>query len=257
MHDSSTSDLDHKVFSYLRRRHWLKPGDRLGVAVSGGADSVALLRALVELRGELGVVVSAVHFNHTLRGDESEVDQAFVKDLAGQYGLELHDARGDVVRRARERSLSAETAARQARYEFFWSLIEDSRLDRIATAHTLDDQAETVLLRLIRGTGTRGLGGIHPELTGPAPGRTSRGLIIRPLLHTRRRDIERYLAGLGQRWREDSSNRDLRHTRNRVRQRLIPLLEADFNPEIAERLADFAEIAQAEEDYWTRRCPDL
>src|SRR6266850_1426789 len=141
MHQSSTSDLDHKVFSCLRRRHWLKPGDRLGVAVSGGADSMALLRSLVELR-----------------------------------------------------------------YEFFWSLIEDSRLDKIATAHTLDDQAETVLLRLMRGTGTRGLGGIHPELTGPAPDRTSRGLIIRPLLLTRRRDIERYLAGLGQRWREDSSN---------------------------------------------------
>jgi len=257
MHQSSTSDLDHKVFSCLRRRHWLKPGDRLGVAVSGGADSVALLRSLVELRGELGIVVSAVHFNHTLRGDESEADQAFVKDLAGRYGLELHEARGDVVRRAKEHSLSTETAAREARYEFFWSLIEDSRLDKIATAHTLDDQAETVLLRLMRGTGTRGLGGIHPELTGPAPDRTSRGLIIRPLLHTRRRDIERYLAGLGQRWREDSSNRDLHHTRNRVRKRLIPLLEEDFNPEVVERLADFAEIAQAEEDYWDTEMPQL
>ena len=257
MHESSPSDVERRVSSYLRRRHWLKPGDRLGVAVSGGADSVALLRSLVALGGELGIVVSAVHFNHSLRGDESEADQAFVKDLAGQYGLDLHHARGDVVRRAKEHSLSTEAAARESRYEFFWSLIENSRLDKIATAHTLDDQAETVLLRLIRGTGTRGLGGIHPELTGPAPDRTSRGLIIRPLLHTRRRDIERYLAGLGQPWREDSSNRDLHHTRNRVRKRLIPLLEEDFNPEIAERLADFAEIAQAEEDYWDTEMPQL
>jgi len=195
-----------------------------------------------------------VHFNHTLRGEESEADHIFVKDLAGQHGLELHDARGGVARRAKEHSLSIEAGAREARYEFFWSLIETGRLDKVATAHTLDDQAETVLLRLIRGTGTRGLGGIHPELGGPAPGisrgQPSRGMIIRPLLHTRRCDIEGYLASLGQPWREDSSNRDQHHTRNRVRQTLIPLLEKDFNPEITERLADFAEIALAEEDYW-------
>jgi len=235
-------------------RHWLKPGDRLGVAVSGGADSVALLLATLELRGELGIVVSVVHFNHTLRADESEADRAFVKNLASEHDLEFLDARGDVVRRAKEHLLSIEAAARETRYEFFWSLIETGRLDKVATAHTLDDQAETVLLRLIRGTGTRGLGGIHPELGGPAPGisrgQPSRGMIIRPLLHTRRCDIESYLASLGQPWREDSSNRDQYHTRNRVRQSLIPLLEKDFNPEITERLADFAEIALAEEDYW-------
>src|SRR5258708_3438923 len=193
MHESSTSDVAHELLSYLRRRHWLKPGDRLGVAVSGGADSVALLRVLLELRSELGIVVSAVHFNHTLRGEESEADQAFVKDLAGQHGLELHDARDDVGRRAEEQSLSIEAAAREARYEFFWSLIETDRLDKIATAHTLDDQAETVLLRLIRGTGTRGLGGSQPQLSWPAPprvsqGRTSQGraspsIILRPLPH--------------------------------------------------------------------------
>src|SRR5882762_2611487 len=210
-----TNALIQNVLANLKRRGWLKAGDRLGIAVSGGADSVALLRAMLDLRDELGIVLSGVHFNHSLRGEESEADQAFVWDLTAQHGLQLHDARGDVARRAQEHSLSTEAAARQARYEFFWSLIETGRLDKIATAHTLDDQAETVLLRLMRGTGTRGLGGIHPELTGPAPDRTSRGLIIRPLLHTRRRDIERYLAGLGQRWREDSSNRDLHHTRNR------------------------------------------
>ena len=248
------SGLARSVLERLRKRRWLRPGDRLGVAVSGGADSVALLRALLELRGELGIVLSVVHFNHTLRGDESEADHAFVKDLAKEHGLELHHAHGDVARRAEEHSLSTEAAAREARYEFFWLLIESNRLDKIATAHTLDDQAETVLLRLIRGTGTRGLGGIHPQLTGQSfsgtSGQTSRGTILRPFLHTRRRDIESYLASLGQPWREDSSNRDLHHTRNRVRKSLIPLLEKDFNLEITQRLADFAEIAQAEEDYW-------
>lgn len=244
------SALVQDILAHLRRRRWLKAGDRLGVAVSGGADSLALLRTMLELCAELGIVVSVVHFNHTLRGDESEKDHAFVKDLTVQYQLELHHARGDVVRRAKEKSLSTEAAAREARYEFFWSLIESNRVDKIATAHTLDDQAETVLLRLIRGTGTRGLGGIHSELTGPSTRQASRGAVIRPFLHTRRRDIEIYLAGLGQTWREDSSNRDLHFTRNRVRRSLIPLLEKDFNPEVTERLADFAEIAKAEEDYW-------
>ena len=242
--------FSQSVLTHLRHRRWLKPGDRVGVAVSGGADSVALLRALLELRGELGIVVSVAHFNHTLRGEESEADHAFVKNLACANGFELHEARGDVAARAEKRSLSTEAAAREARYEFFWSLLESNRLDQIATAHTLDDQAETVLLRLIRGTGTRGLGGIHPQLTAPTSCVASRGSIIRPLLHTRRSQIESYLRYLGQPWREDSSNRDLHHTRNRVRQVLIPLLEKDFNPEITERLADFAEIARAEEDSW-------
>src|SRR5271165_4209392 len=142
-----------KVLRYIRERKLMRAGDRVCVAVSGGADSVALLRVMLELRGELGIVLSVVHFNHTLRGDESEADHAFAKDLASQHGLEMHDARGDVARRAEERSLSTEAAAREARYEFFWSLIESGRLDKVATAHTLDDQAETVLLRLVRGTG--------------------------------------------------------------------------------------------------------
>ena len=242
--------LSQGVLTHLQRRGWLKAGNRVGIAVSGGADSVALLRAMLGLRGELGIVVSVVHFNHTLRAEESDADHAFVQDLARAHDLELHEARGDVARRAEDRSLSTEAAAREARYEFFWSLIESNRLDKIATAHTLDDQAETILLRLVRGTGTRGFTGIHPELTGPSRAQRSRGLIVRPLLHTRRRNVERYLTTLGQPWREDSSNRDLRHTRNRVRQSLIPLLEKDFNPEITERLADFADIAQSEEAYW-------
>jgi tRNA(Ile)-lysidine synthase len=262
MHDSPPHSLPQSVLAYLRQRRWLKPGDRVGVAVSGGADSVALLRALLELRGELGIALSVVHFNHLLRGEESEGDHSFVRELARERGLELQEARGDVARRAEEFSLSTEAAAREARYECFWGLMETSQLDKIATAHTLDDQAETVLMRLIRGTGTRGLGGIQPQLSGPALDRSNdrsadwpasrqvSGTIIRPLLHVRRREVETYLRAIGQKWREDSSNRDLHHTRNRVRKLLIPLLEKDFNPEIAQSLSDFAEIARAEESFW-------
>ena len=255
MSGPTKSSFAASMLAHLQRRRWLKPGDRLGIAVSGGADSVALLRAMLELRDDLGIVLSVVHLNHTLRGDESDADQAFVRDLARAHELQLHEASTDVALRAKDHSLSTEAAAREARYEFFWSLLRGDltrrgHLDKIATAHTLDDQAETVLLRLIRGTGTRGLGGIRPQLVDSKEDATGQGSIIRPLLHARRREVEAYLTGLGQAWREDSSNRDLHHTRNRVRKLLIPLLESDFNPEIGARLADFAEIARGEEEFW-------
>ncbi len=251
----AVQELAQYLLAYLRDKRFLRPGDRLGVAVSGGADSVALLCLMLELRGELGIVLSAVHFNHLLRADESEADEKFVRDLATEHGLEFHSAQGDVAKRAADRSLSIEAAAREARYEFFWSLLDGRHLNKIATAHTLDDQAETVLLRLIRGTGTRGLGGIQPTLPGSMRGQESAGAILRPLLQVRRKEVEGYLTAIGQTWREDSSNTNLHHTRNRVRQKLMPLLEQEFNPEIAERLADFAEIARAEESWWEQELP--
>ncbi len=249
LYDSRLRKLVQTVAAHVGQKQLLKPGDRLGVAVSGGADSVALLRLLLELRKGLGIVLSVVHFNHTLRAGESDADQRFVSELASRHGLEFHCARGNVAERAAECSLSVEAAAREARYEFFWSLLKDGRLNKIATAHTMNDQAETVLLRLIRGTGTRGLGGIHPILRSSRPEGPDVA-IVRPLLQTRRNEIEAYLTNLGQPWREDSSNQDQRHTRNRVRQKLMPLLEQEFNPEIAESLAEFSEIARAEESWW-------
>ena len=135
-------------------------------------------------------------------------------------------------------------------------LFAANTLNRIATGHTLDDQAETVLLRIVRGAGTRGLAGIYPQLTYPevinsqllVPG--SQFSVIRPLLATRRRAVEAYLRELGQDWREDSSNRDLRHARNRVRHGILPRLERTLNPAVRETLAETADVARAEEDYW-------
>jgi tRNA(Ile)-lysidine synthase len=163
---------------------------------------------------------------------------------------------------AAEKHLSVETAAREMRYTYFRRLLRESPLDRIATAHTLDDQAETVLLRLVRGAGTRGLAGIYPELpvTGSRSPEKSRSRsdvrgpreasIIRPLLGTRRRDLEAYLKAMAQDWREDSSNRDLRHGRNRVRHGILPRLERHLNPAVREALAETADLARAEEKYW-------
>lgn len=246
--------LAKKVLEQARRLELLKAGDRVGVAVSGGADSVALLRLLLELREEVGLVLSIVHFNHKLRGAESDEDAEFVAQLAQRFRLEFHHASQDVAAEAAANGLSIEAAAREMRYEFFCGLQEEDstgskKLDKVATAHTLDDQAETVLLRAIRGTGMRGLGGIHPVLLLEQDGEAT-GEVIRPLLGIRRREVEGFLREIGQDWREDSSNRDHKFTRNRVRHLLIPLLEQEFNPSAAATLSELADIARAEEDYW-------
>lgn len=250
--------LPQNVLAYIRKHRLLAPGDRVGVAVSGGADSVALLRLLLELRRELGIVLSVVHFNHQLRGSDSDEDERFVAELAERYKLQLHCARGNVADHAAAHRLSLETAARELRYQYFRQLLLEPGLNRIATAHTLDDQAETVLLRLVRGAGSRGLAGIYPQLSVAGSksrhaGQHRAPAIVRPLLATRRTHLEAYLGAIGQAWREDKSNRDLRHVRNRVRHGILPQLERDLNPAVREVLAETAEIARAEEDYWEKK----
>jgi len=241
--------LRQTVLEYIRKHELLKAGDRVGIAVSGGADSIALLRLLLELRKELGVVLSVVHFNHKLRGAESEEDERFVAELAQRHKLELRCESGEVAAYAAEKHYSLETAAREMRYRYFRQLLLEGRLSRIATGHTLDDQAETVLLKIVRGAGGRGLAGIYPQL--PVHGSPfSDSAIIRPLLATRRRELEAYLLARGQSWREDKSNRDLRHMRNRVRHGILPRLERYLNPAVREALAETAEIARGEEEYW-------
>ncbi|HUJ94747.1 MAG TPA: tRNA lysidine(34) synthetase TilS [Terriglobales bacterium] len=271
--------LAQRVLAYIHRERLLKAGDRVGVAVSAGADSVALLRLFLELRKELGVVLSVVHFNHKLRGRESDADEDFVCELAREQKLAMYVENGDVTTFAAEKKMSLEAAARELRYQYFCRLLQEHMLDRIATAHTLDDQAETVLLRVARGSGTRGLAGIYPRVwvgRSPAEGvqfasgaketqlsasssqfsvlrsEDRRPSIIRPLLGVRRRELEEYLAGLGQSWREDKSNRDLRHARNRVRHGILPRLERNLNPAVRDTLAETAEIARGEEDYWQK-----
>jgi len=243
--------LPQSVLAYVRRERLLRAGDRVGLAVSGGADSVALLRIMLELREELGIVLSVVHFNHKLRGAESEADAEFVTRLAQRHELPLHSGMGDVSSHAHSHHLSTEAAARELRYQYFRELFAANTLNRIATGHTLDDQAETVLLRIVRGAGTRGLAGIYSQLSysssGPIQTRLlvpgSQFSVIRPLLATRRSVIEAYLRELGQDWREDSSNRDLRHARNRVRHGILPRLERTLNPGVRETLAETADIA--------------
>jgi tRNA(Ile)-lysidine synthase len=227
----------------------LKPGLRLAVGLSGGADSVALVRVLAERSGELGLVLHAAHLHHGLRGEEADADLAFARDLATQLGLPFHQARVEAAAEALANPESGkggetiEEAARRLRYGWFRQLMAAGEVEAVATAHTLDDQAETVLAKFLRGAWTEGLSGIHPTVEFPE------GRILRPLLATTRTQIEAYLGARGQGWREDSSNRHLTFTRNRIRHELLPQLEG-WNPRLREHLAQMAELARDEESWW-------
>ncbi len=247
--------LAEQLLKAIRKQESIHAGDRVATAVSGGADSVALLRLLLELRAELGIVLSVAHVNHKLRGAESDEDERLVAQLARQHGLDLHVCEGPVDRSLRSESGSGiEAAARELRYGFFRQLARAGRVAKIATAHTLDDQAETVLLRIFRGTGIRGLSGIHPRIVFEERGQTF-GEVVRPLLGFRRSALTEFLRECGQAWREDASNRDVAFLRNRVRHRLLPLIAEEFGEAAIEHMGELAEIARAEEEVLSTQYP--
>ncbi len=237
-------------------RKSLTPGLRVSVAVSGGADSVALLRAVHNANqtggngsgAGLGVGLSAAHLHHGLRGAEAEADLEFVTELCATLDVPLHTHRVDVGAHAAGSGETIEEAGRSLRYAFFTQLLRAGEADAILTGHTLDDQAETVLMKLLRGAWTEGLGGIHPVVRVDAPGQPAKQ-IVRPLLGTSRAEVEAYLRGLGQPWRDDLSNQDPAFTRNRLRHDLLPGLHA-FNPSLDRTLSQLSEIAREEEVYW-------
>ncbi len=226
------------------------PGMRVAVAVSGGADSVALLLALLERAPQHGLVLSVAHVNHGLRAEESDADEEFVRKLAHAHDMQFHCLRCDVFESARASKRGIEETARELRYAFFASLMT-GQVDAVATAHTLDDQAETVLIKLLRGAWTEGLGAIHPVLKSGEKGR-----IIRPLLATHRSDVEAFLKERQQGWRDDSSNMDENFTRNRIRHQLLPAL-LEYNPRLRENLANLSATARDEEAYWQAELADL
>jgi tRNA(Ile)-lysidine synthase len=234
------STFSQELLQRIQGAQFVRAGDRVGVAVSGGADSVALLLLLLELRKRLGIVLSVVHFNHKLRGKASDADEKFVAKLAVKHGLEFHAASVHVAKKAKKERANLEDAARRARYDFFQSLVESGKLARIAVAHTADDQAETVLAHLMRGTGLTGLGGIHPVA----------GSVFRPLLNVRRGELRTFLHAKKQTWREDATNRDTTKMRARIRKKLLPLLEKQFQPAIVNHVATLADLAREDEAFF-------
>ena len=210
----------NKLYSFIRQQGMIVAGDKIVCAVSGGADSMALLFAMYLLREKLGITLSAAHFNHNLRGAESDGDEQFVRDFCDRYDIELFVGSDCVT--AGEKGLEA--AARDARYAFLGTLP-----GKIATAHTANDNAETVLLHLVRGTGLKGLGAIAPV----------RGNVIRPMLSVTRQEVLAFLEEYNLPYREDSSNGTDQFLRNRLRHHVMPLLETE-NPRLAENLSAMA-----------------
>ncbi len=238
--------LHEIVRETIERHRMLGPGDHVAAGVSGGADSVALLLLLDDLRAAMGIPLAVLHFNHQLRGREADADEAFVAALAAQRGLEFVSAREDVAARAEECGWNLEDAARRLRYEFFSRVVESGRATRVAVAHTADDQAETVLAHLVRGTGPAGLAAIYPVV----------GHVVRPVIEVRREALREFLRERKQPWREDLSNRDTSRLRARIRHELLPVLERDFQPRAVERLGTLAALAREDEAFWTALVAD-
>lgn len=223
---------------FIDRYGMLPDGTRVLCAVSGGADSVCLLCRLLELGARRRLEIVAAHYNHGLRGAESDRDEAFVRALCAERGVPLVCGRGDVAAYARENGLGIEEAARTLRYAFLERTADETGCGRIATAHTADDNAETMLLNLARGTGLRGLCGIPPV----------RGRLVRPLLMTTRAEVEAYLAQHGAAHVEDSSNSADDYARNRVRHTAVPALES-VNPAFAANAGRAAALLREDEAF--------
>ena len=222
----------NKLLAFVRKYGMIAPEDHIICALSGGADSVALAFSLYLLKDKLGFRLSAAHFNHHLRGGESDADEAFVREFCDRYDIPLYVGGGEVTPGPK----GLEAAARDARYAFLHTLP-----GKIATAHTADDNAETVLLHLVRGTGLKGLGGITPV----------HGQVIRPMLTVTRRDVEEFLEEWCLPHREDSSNETDMFLRNRLRHHVMPLLKEE-NPRLAENLSAMALNLRTEEDFLNR-----
>lgn len=223
----------NKIRTFLRQQEMVQPGDTVICALSGGADSVALTFAFYLLKEKLGIQLEAAHFNHHLRGEESDRDEAFVRAFCDQFDIPLHVGSAEV----KPGKKGLEAAAREARYTFLRGLN-----GKIATAHTADDNAETVLLHLIRGTGLKGLGGITPVY----------GNVIRPMLSVTRQDVEAFLEEWCLRHIEDSSNGTDAYLRNRIRHHVMPLLKEE-NPRMGENLSQMALRLRQDEAYLSQQ----
>lgn len=241
--------MKEAVKAYIAVQELIKPGDKVIVAVSGGPDSMALLHILWELSREMEFSVAAAHLNHQLR-PQAVREQEFVEEYCQHWQIACYSRTVDVRQMARQQKASLEDAGRQARYTFFRDLSVQLKADRIATAHHQDDQAETVLLHLLRGTGLQGLRGIMP----------CNDQLIRPLLGQSKQAILAYLKERNISYCLDQSNQDQSFLRNRIRLQLIPFLQEGYNPQITENLSRLAEIVRAEnellqqivQDYWTQ-----
>lgn len=234
-----------RVIDFIRRHSLFSPGDKLVVAVSGGADSVCLVHVLAQHREKLGVELHMAHLNHRLRGDESDADAAYVFSLAHQLGLPIALEQRDVAAYRKHKSLSLEEAAREVRYGFLADVKEETGASRVVVGHTRNDHVETVLLHLLRGTGLSGLCGLKPKSILKFGKKSEPLEVVRPLLEIWRQEILEYCHSHKLHPCFDSSNQTLSLLRNRIRLELLPILR-EFNPAFDNGLLRLADIAQAD-----------
>ncbi|MGB2990103.1 MAG: tRNA lysidine(34) synthetase TilS, partial [Candidatus Zixiibacteriota bacterium] len=236
-----------KMKGTVRRFGLLRTSDSVLVALSGGPDSVALLYSLVAIQSEFGLKLHAAHLNHKLRGTESDADEEFAGEVASGLKVRFFCKTIDVRREAKKRKLSIEEAARELRYRYLERVADQIKADRIALGHQADDQAETFLMRLIRGAGSMGLSGIPAK----------RGKIIRPLIQIRRTEIEEFIKANKIPYRLDSSNYLPDFFRNKIRLSLLPRIREEFNPRIVEILNRTADIISLQQEYIENRSEQL
>ncbi len=233
------TDFIHKLRSYFKTLPFDMREKNLCVCLSGGADSVALLRGMLFISSELEITVKACHFNHGIRGEEADRDETFCRGLCKELGVEIYCGRDDVPAYAALQKMTIEEAARDRRYAFFKRMYEKKKVDYCLTAHNMNDDAETLLLNLMRGSGSYGASSIAPYSYG----------ILRPMLKIQRNEIEAFLETIKQEYINDSSNESDEYTRNYVRHNIIPSMQK-VNPCVVEALAGYTESCRIDRDYF-------
>ena len=232
--------MSEKVMDFIKENSMFSIGDKVIVAVSGGPDSICLLYILNELKEELGISLIGAHINHCLRGDESDKDEKYSKKVCESLNINFYSKKVDINRISKEKNISSEMAGREVRYEFFQELMIKLNANKVALAHNANDQAETILMRIMRGTGIEGMVGIKPVRDK---------IYVRPILHLSRKEIEKYCEVNNISPRIDKSNLENVYARNKVRLELIPYIQDNFNKDIIKTLNRLSDIVKVDSDY--------
>ncbi|MGN1032413.1 MAG: tRNA lysidine(34) synthetase TilS, partial [Intestinibacter sp.] len=228
-------EMKNKFLKYIEENSLIEKGDGIVVGLSGGPDSVCLLHLLCSIRDEMELKIAAAHINHMIRGVEADGDEEYAKNLCKRLDVKFFVLRKDVERYGREKGMSSETAGRDVRYNFFNKIKDDLNYQKIATAHNANDQAETILMRIMRGTGLEGLGGIPVKREGK---------YIRPILFMKRKEVEDYCKNNNLEPRIDGTNLEKLYSRNKIRLDILPYMRDNFNKDVVEAINRMALLLQ-------------
>ena len=232
--------MKQKIIETIKKYNLINSGDKIVLGVSGGPDSIAMLDILNQLKDEMNFEIYVVHVNHNIRGKDADEDEEYVKKYCEKYNIKCFSKKIDVPTIAKTKKIGTEEAGRKVRYEYFEEILKETKSNKIAIAHNMNDKVETVLMNIIRGAGSLGLKGIEPKRDNK---------YIRPLIETERKDIEEYCNINKLEPKFDESNNDNTYTRNKVRNILIPFIKKEFNPNIIKGINNLSEIVTEEQNY--------